>query len=135
MIFLCSLNLSLYICYYLRLPNKETRKQLSDLINSKNYFQNKFLDIPEMELNFLIKKVSIPEGIAKNKNLKENIFLLFFCLINKIPLIICGKPGRSKTLSFKILQNSMKGPLSSNSFFQGYPELLSYKIQGSLNTT
>ena len=134
-IFYFSLNLSLYICYYLRLPNKESRQELTLLINSKKYLSYDFLKIPEMELNYLIKHFTIPEGIAKNKNLKENIFLLFFCIINKIPLIICGKPGRSKTLSFKILQNSMKGPLSSNSFCQKYPELLSFKIQGSLNTT
>ena len=134
-IFYFALNLSLYICYYLRLPNKDSRQELSTLINSKKYLPYDFLKIPEMELNYLIKNFSVPEGIAKNKHLKENIFLLFFCIINKIPLIICGKPGRSKTLSFRILQNSMKGPLSSNSFCQQYPELLSFKIQGSLNTT
>ena len=134
-IFYYALNLSLYICYYLRLPDKNTRLELASLINEKKYFQYNFLRIPEMELNFLIKNFIIPEGIAKNKSLKENLFLLFFCIINKIPLIICGKPGRSKTLSFQILQNSMKGVLSPNSFCQKYPELLSFKIQGSLNTT
>ena len=130
-----ALNLSLYICYYLRLPNKESREGLSSRINNEKYFPHDFLKIPEMELNYLIKNFIIPEGIAKNKSLKENLFLLFFCIINKIPLIICGKPGRSKTLSFQILQNSMKGPLSQTSFCQKYKELISHKIQGSLNTT
>ena len=134
-IFYIALNLSLYICYYLRLPNKKSREELCSQIDKNKYFSYNFLKIPEMELNFLIKNFTVPEGIAKNKALKENLFLLFFCIINKIPLIICGKPGRSKTLSFKILQNSMKGPLSQNSFCQNYPELLSLKIQGSLNTT
>ena len=134
-IFYFALNLSLYICYYLRLPNKKSREELCSQIDKNKYFPYNFLKIPEMELNVLIKNFSVPEGIAKNKALKENLFLLFFCIINKIPLIICGKPGRSKTLSFKILQNSMKGPLSENSFCQNYPELLSLKIQGSLNTT
>ena len=77
-IFYFSLNLSLYICYYLRLPNKESRQKLTLLINSKKYLPYDFLKIPEMELNYLIKHFTIPEGIAKNKNLKENIFLLFF---------------------------------------------------------
>ena len=134
-IFYFALNISLYICYYLRLPDKQSREKLSSLIDKNKYFSYDFLKIPKMELNFLIKNFTVPEGIAKNKSLKENLFLLFFCIINKIPLIICGKPGRSKTLSFKILQNSMKGPLSQNSFCQKYPELLSLKIQGSLNTT
>ena len=131
-----ALNLSLYICYYLRLPDKESRKELSDKLNkTKYFFDNDFLKIPEMEMNFLVKNFVIPEGIAKNNQLKENIFLLFFCIINKIPLIICGKPGRSKTLSFKILENSMRGDLSPTPFCKNYPELMSYKIQGSLNTT
>ena len=38
------------------------------------------------------------------------------CIINKIPLIMCGKPGTSKSLSFQILYDSMKGERSDNEF-------------------
>jgi hypothetical protein len=52
-----------------------------------------------------------------------------------VPIIICGKPGRSKTLCIQILQNSMKGKISSKSFLcKSFPELIIYKIQGALNT-
>ena len=88
-----------------------------------------------MEQNYIINNFEIPKGIAKNRNLKENIFILFFCIINKIPLITCGKPGRSKTLSFQIIENSLKGSSSKSFFCKQYPKILAYKIQGSLNTT
>ena len=134
-IYYSSINLSIYICYYLRLPDKQSRKELEKIINEKIYFEGGFLNIPIMEQNYIINNFEIPKGIAKNRNLKENLFILFFCVINKIPLITLGKPGRSKTLSFRILQNSMRGHSSKSSFCKQYPKIIPYKIQGSLNTT
>ena len=135
-ILLYAVNLSLFICYYLRTPDKKSREELCSLLNEKKYFsEGDFLKIPQMEENYLLDNFEVPIGIAKNKNLKENIFLIFFCIINRIPLIICGKPGKSKTLSFEIVQESMKGLSSKSSFCRKYPPLIPFKIQGSLNTT
>ena len=133
-IILYAINLSLFICYYLRLPNKESRKTLENKLNESNYFIDGFLKIPLMEIEYIVNNLEIPKGIAKNKSLKENLFILFFCLINKIPIIICGKPGRSKTLSFKILQRSMKGMDSKSFICQQYPKMEVFRIQGSLYT-
>ena len=134
-----AINLSLYICYYLRLPDKENRKGLEELLNKElnkeQYFKEGFLKIPIMEQNYIINNLEIPKGIAKNKILKENLFISFFCIINKIPLVICGKPGRSKTLSFQILQKSLKGDNSKNPFCKNYCEIKTFRIQGSLYTT
>ena len=121
--------------YYKSKTDIEIRQNLENLINEKNYFKEGFLKVPLMEQNYMINNFEIPKGIAKNKNLKENIFILFICVINKIPLITLGKPGRSKTLSFKILQNSMQGPSSKSVFLRQFPKIIPYKIQGSLNTT
>ena len=62
--------------------------------------------------------MKIPPGIAKNRALLENIFSLFVCIVNKIPLIICGKPGTSKSLSFQILYDNMNGKRSDNDFLK-----------------
>ena len=135
-IFYYAINLSLFICYYLRLPDKESRKELENSLNEHKYFsEGDFLKIPIMEENYMLNNFDIPKGIAKNRNLKENIFILFFCIINKIPIITCGKPGRSKTLSFQIIQNSMKGEASKTFFCRQYQEIMTFQIQGSLNTT
>ena len=131
-----AVNLSLFICYYLRIPDKKSKEELCKELDAKKYFNGgNFLQIPKMEQDYLLNNFEIPVGIAKNKNLKENIFLLFFCIINKVPVIICGKPGKSKTLSFEIIQDSMKGPSSRNEFCRRCPSLTAFKIQGSLNTT
>ena len=131
-----AINLSLFICYYLRLPDKDSRRRLENSLNKNKYFSNgDFLKIPKMEQNYILNNFEVPKGIAKNRSLKENIFICFFCIINKMPIITCGKPGRSKTLSFKIIQNSMKGEASKSLFFRQYKEITTFQIQGSLNTT
>ena len=130
-----AINLSLFICYYLRLPDKESRHQLEQKLNSQKFFQGHFLKIPSLEMDYVVNNFIIPKGIAKNQALKENLFSALYCIVNKIPLIICGKPGRSKTLCIQILQTSLKGKESSKSYLcKLFPELIIYKIQGALNT-
>ena len=130
-----AINLSLFICYYLRLPDKESRKILKEKLNEKKFFNSDFLKIPSLEMDYVIDSLIIPIGIAKNQALKENLFSALFCIVNKIPLIICGKPGRSKTLCIQILQSSLKGKEGSKSYLcKLYPELIIHKIQGALNT-
>ena len=136
-LFYYAINLSLFICYYLRLPDKKAREELQTLLNEKNSFYNNndFLKVPLMEQNYITNNLDIPIGIAKNRNLKENLFILFFCIINKIPIITLGKPGMSKTLSYKILEKSMRGLESKSVFIRQYKELKTFRIQGSLYTT
>ena len=94
-----------------------------------------FGDVIVKEKQFLISKMKMPLGIAKNSTLMENIFVLFVCIINKISIIMCGKPGTSKSLSFQILYDSMKGERSENNFFKSYPEVLIFSYQGSKTST
>ena len=101
-IYINSLCLCLYFCYYIRLSNNKQRKELKTKI--KGFFKEKnYFNVIKKEKEFIASKVKIPPGIAKNETLLENIFSLFVCIVNKIPLIICGKPGTSKSLSFQIL--------------------------------
>ena len=70
--------------------------------------------------------MEIPQGIGKNTPLKENIFVIFTCLMNKIPLIITGKPGSSKTLAMNIVTKSLKGKSSQKPFFKELPAVLPF---------
>ena len=79
--------------------------------------------------------MKLPSGIAKNSTLMENIFCLFVCIVNKIPLIMCGKPGTSKSLSFQILYDNMRGENLEKDFFKKYPEILIFSYQGSKTST
>ena len=134
-----SINLSIFMCYYLRLTNKNLRNELAQKLNGiikKAFPENEnfkdFLYIPKLEENFIADNIDIPKGIAKNKALLENIFSLFCCINNKMPIFIVGKPGCSKSLSFELILKSMKGEFTDNIFFKNYPNLMPQKYQGSL---
>ena len=126
-----SINLSVYICYYLRITNKESREKFVTEMN-KIFIKNDFLKIPKREENFIINNIKIEKGIAKNRALLENIFSLFVALNSKVPIFIVGKPGCSKSLSFQLINKSMQAMGSESSFFKNYPKLLVIIYQGSM---
>ena len=137
-----AVNLSLYICYYLRLPDNESRKELLKQLDDEKYFNNQFLIVPQLEENYVTKNIVeskenevLSKGIAKNRALLENLFSLYFCIVNKIPLIICGKPGSTKSLSEKLLQNALKGMVSHSKLCKETKELVVFPYQGSLRST
>ena len=131
-----SLNMTLYLCYYLRLNDKNDRKELAGKLNKYSQ-DNNFLKYPEAQVNELTKLMYIEKskGIALNRALKENLFTIYICITNKIPLIIVGKPGTSKSLSFQIVYNTMKGKYSENEFFKNKGKLYRYYYQGSETST
>ena len=134
--YLGAINLSIYLCYYLRIFNKESRKEFCKIMN--NTFQTDNFDfesLPHEIQNEIAEELIIENGYAKNRALLENLFALFVCIINKIPLFIVGKPGCSKSLSTQLIFQSMKGINSSQNLFKQYPRIISFYYQGSLSST
>ena len=131
-----SLNMTLYLCYYLRLNDKMYRKELAEQLNIL-YPKSSFLSVPEYEIKRITKEMTIEKGkgIALNRALRENLFTCFTCIINNVPLIIVGKPGTGKSLSFQILYNSMKGEYSESKLFKDKGKLYRYYYQGSETST
>ena len=136
-----SINLSIFICYYLRIIDKNKRKELNGRMNKifkkyENYFIIKdFLELPLKEEKFIIDSIDIDKGIAKNRALLENIFSLFVAINCKVPIFIVGKPGCSKSLSVQLILKSMQGNSSKNLFFKSLPKIMVYSYQGSLAST
>ena len=95
---------------------------------------NQFSDFIKSEEEFIINLIEIDKGIGKNNILKENLFLLFISIITKIPLIIIGKPGTSKSLSGDLISKTLKGKYSKNTFFRKFPEIKQIYYQGSEST-
>ena len=75
------------------------------------------------------------EGIALNRALKENLYTCYTCIEANIPLIIIGKPGTGKSLSFNILYNTLKGENSTNPIFRDKGKLYRHYYQGSETST
>jgi len=131
-----AINLAIFICYYIRISNKKLREDLSKKLNGIfNKKDREFLYLPTLEMKFIVDNIDIPEGIAINKALLENIFSLFCAINTRIPLFIVGKPGSSKSLSVQLIHKSMKGS-SKNEFLKKYfPKLVVFSYQGSLSST
>ena len=135
------INLSIFVCYYLRITDKEKRKGLYEIMNNlfrkfNSSFNNKdFLDLPLREEKFIVENIKLGKGIAKNRALLENIFSLFIAINNKVPIFIVGKPGCSKSLSVQLMIKSMQGSASDNHFFKKLPKLMVHSYQGSMAST
>ena len=129
--------LTLYICYYIRI--KDENYKIKYIENIKNKFF-KWCDINIEQLyseiidnfclNFEKRKL---KGIALNRIMKQNLFCLFSCILNKVPIIICGNPGCSKSSSFNIIESHMKK--ETNEFFQDFPIINKISYQGSETST
>jgi len=169
-----SIIISVYLCYYIRLVDEDSREgfnrylldSFKELVNYKfdknvkheendliypgdlkddltnNYNISDFSQaafsfskILEQEEEFILKNIKLDPGIAKNKSLKENIFLLFTSLNTNIPLIIIGKPGSSKSLSAQLILKAMSGKYSKTKFFKLYKSIIQSYFQGSDSTT
>ena len=135
-----SINLSIFLCYYLRINGKTKRKEFVREMNKifqKDEINQKldFLEVPLKEEQFLVNNIKLDKGIAKNRALLENIFSLFAALNSKVPIFIVGKPGCSKSLSFQLINKSMQAGGSESTFFRKYSKLLVNPFQGSMAST
>lgn len=128
-----SLILSTYITYYIRIYEQEERNQFKMVLNK--IIGSNFISYPNYLSKFIINEIELEPGIAKNRALLENVFTIFVCINNLIPVFICGKPGCSKTLSVQLVFKSMKGLDSNKKIFKSCPKIYQNAYQGSLNST
>ena len=136
-IYLRSIVLSLYICYYIRLIDKGHRSNyIDEIFKGYEIDFNKIITEEQEDLaSFILDDSTNNEGIAKNKPLLENIFCIFACINTKIPLILCGKPGCSKTLSVSKVYDALKGENSKKPFLRKFPNIYMKSYQGSMKST
>jgi hypothetical protein len=110
----------------------ETSKGIkkSDVMETLPYLAQIYLDI--------LKKVtnSIPDNIAINRPLKENFITMLACYDARIPLIICGAPGTSKTLCSQIFDSALITSLiRSEKVFSSFKAINSMYYGGSQTST
>ncbi|CAF1092976.1 unnamed protein product [Adineta steineri] len=135
--------IALLLCYYFRLNSSKDRKNyinlmeenLKGVLSTRSNIPNYLMTFLDVEQKKLIERMILPPGTAKNRALLDNIFVLLVCIVNRIPVIICGKPGCSKTSAVQIVLSNLKGKKSSDEYFQKLPELITVSYQGSQNCT
>ena len=137
----CSIILAMAIAYYFRLdsdgePSARERYETGfpgvTLGIPRQYTFRKILDASMMHL---FKNTKLPVGIAPTFALLQNLFCTVVCIDARIPLIIVGPPGCSKTLSFKIAVDNMKGSQSPMIFFRSLGNAQPFRYQCSQQST
>ncbi len=118
--------------------DKNNRKDYSKIISGMCFLENQDLNFIEF-CSLVIKQLSthfnIEQGIALNRVLLENIFSTFVCILTKIPIFLCGKPGCSKSLSVNIVLNALIGNRSKDKVFKYLPSVIKTNYQGSNTCT
>ena len=132
-----SVVLSLAHCYQSRLATTKLRqdywKKCSIVLSEVD--DKRLADIVRHEQMDLLKRMDLPQGIAKNTALCENVFVILVCILNQIPIFVVGKPGCSKSLSVQLIKNNLRGKDSSDEYFQTLPNLYMVSYQGSESST
>ena len=117
--------IALLCCYYFRLRSPKDRQAYSNaieeqirsfepnLVKKENFLQA----LLQTEQKKLIDGMELPADTAQNRALTDNIFVLVACIVNRIPIILCGKPGCSKTSSVEIVISNLKGKKIQNLIF------------------
>ena len=117
--------------------NKLERLFIQHKIVAKNhsYMTSAIMDEEKKLLDRISELKKIPEDIAQNSALLENLFSLFVAIYSQIPIFICGKPGSSKSLSVDIITQTFKAKSPKDSFYNGLSSLTLHYFQGSKQTT
>ena len=111
---------ALSLVYYMRLNSKyrESYKQEMEELAIEMGARITFAQVFQDELEWLIGKIALPAGIARTQSLKENVFAIIICIMTGTPLILVGAPGSSKTLSFHLVTQNLRGKESDVEIFQ-----------------
>jgi E3 ubiquitin-protein ligase RNF213 len=108
-------------------------KIIEDMMGWKRGLMRETIDHEQFEF---VNRLKMPEdSIAINSALKENTFTTFVCIMNKIPILIIGNPGSSKSLSIRILGSNLNGRSSETELCRKYPEINMIYFQGSESST
>jgi hypothetical protein len=136
------LALTAYLCYFCRLPSESLKQNLSAILTKSLGLKDNIILIFTHRAREYAEELRnmevVPESISINFPLAENLLAVTACVLNKIPLIICGKPGTSKTLAAKIFQTAIQLPedqKQSCRLLRESPKVYFMPLWGSLTMT
>lgn len=134
-----ALFVALALVYYFRLNNRDREHFRSQIFMKRSIgtsgipptFEESLSD----ELDWVGQVIDLPIGVAPTDALKENIYAILVCTMVRIPVIIVGPPGSSKTLSFKIVIDNCQGQVSKHEELKDFKSLDPHPYQCSRKST
>ena len=140
-----SIVLALTHCYMSRLPTADLREKyrkcMMTMFSRKGTKMScdgnvdSFAAIVRMEEEDYLDRMELPKGTARNAALRENVFVMLVCILNRIPIFVVGKPGCSKSLSIQLIRSNLRGRDSKDPLFRDFPQLYVVSYQGSESST
>ena len=127
--------LGLAHCYLYRLSTTELRNkyctEMAKHLGSYEVTSDTFKGVVRMMEENLLNRMKLPPGTCKNNSLRENVFVILVCILNRIPVFVVGKPGCSKSLSMRIIKSNLRGRDSTDAFFKTLPHIYVVSYQSS----
>jgi hypothetical protein len=136
-----AVTLGLAVCYYFRFQEDQRHLLVEFLKGSKNSFISaiglQFIQQLKNCMRRLTNCFALESDIIATDSFQENLFLSFICIQTRIPLLLIGKPGTSKSLVLSILLSQMKGKRSAHEFLRNpkMKHLYGFYLQCSHSTT
>jgi hypothetical protein len=85
---------------------------------------NSIDDIISKELTFFKNEITLSGRFVASSALVQNIFTCYISTISRIPLVIVGEPGSSKTSAVKILLTKLVGDNSESDLLKAAPQAI-----------
>lgn len=128
------------ICYLLRISSNIDRisveKSIERILNDRNFNFKDFEIVAHRVSEQALKKFGKSgSDISVNKPLKENLIVVLTCITLGIHVLICGKPGTSKTLAVDIAKSILANDLSNDEVLMYFKKAKFSQFYGSMNTT
>ncbi|XP_061567180.1 E3 ubiquitin-protein ligase rnf213-alpha-like [Cololabis saira] len=132
---LWSLVLAIGVCYHACLEEKDKYRQEISKRLPLPYTSNKVIDEISLMQDLLLSGVPMGDTIARNRALKENVFMMVLCIELRIPLFLVGKPGSSKSLSKTLVADAMQGQAAHSELYRKLKQIHLVSFQCSPHST
>ncbi|XP_055725706.1 E3 ubiquitin-protein ligase rnf213-alpha-like [Salvelinus fontinalis] len=129
-----SLLMAVSVCYQACLETKgEYQKEICKFF--PRVLPSKMKQEISLMQDLLLSGVPMGETIARNKALKENVFMMVICIELRIPLFLVGKPGSSKSLSKTLVADAMQGQAAHSELYKRLKQIHLVSFQCSPHST
>ncbi|XP_058262166.1 E3 ubiquitin-protein ligase rnf213-alpha-like isoform X3 [Hemibagrus wyckioides] len=130
-----ALLMAVAVCYHACLERKkEFWTKLCKFFPSYNKSQKVKQEISQIQ-DLLLHDVPLGGTIAKNKALKENVFMMVVSIELRIPLFLVGKPGSSKSLAKTLVADAMQGQAAHSELYRKLKQIHLTSYQCSPHST
>ena len=149
-----AITLSLAHCYYFRLQDNDEMRNLGvsrtdframveEAVGQtpdrtwRYHTENAFEENIQEKMDWIVEAMTpLPPGIAPNVALRENMFMMIVCVLNKFPLIVVGNPGTSKTLAMTMIRDKLNSSTKAPDFDEmGFAAIQTFGYQCSRHST